>query len=97
MHQPERPYAQLFNKRHDRRGHLFESRFSAWVVRDEAHLEATCQYVLDNPARAGLDTAEPWPWAPPRRSREQAPDVLVTNLREVLVREPDRIEGIRLA
>ena len=65
MHQLNGRYAMLFNKRHGRRGHLFESRFSAWVVRDEAHLEATCQYVLDNPARAGLDTAQPWPWAVP--------------------------------
>ena len=54
-------YAQLFNRRHDRHGHLFESRFSAWVIRDEAHIEAACRYVLDNPARAGID--EPWPWA----------------------------------
>jgi len=65
MHQLNGRYAMLFNKRHGRRGHLFESRFSAWVVRDEAHLEATCQYVLDNPARAGLDTAQLWPWAAP--------------------------------
>jgi putative transposase len=63
MHRLHTAYAQRFNRRHNRRGHLFESRFSAWVVRDEAHLEATCNYVLDNPARAGFDTAEPWPWA----------------------------------
>jgi putative transposase len=63
MHQLNGRYAMLFNQRHGRRGHLFGSRFSAWVVRDEAHLEATCEYVLTNPARAGLGTSEPWPWA----------------------------------
>jgi REP element-mobilizing transposase RayT len=63
MHQLNGRYAMLFNRRHGRRGHLFESRFSAWVIRDDAHLEATCRYVLDNPARAGLDTKQPWPWA----------------------------------
>jgi REP-associated tyrosine transposase len=64
MHQLNGRYAMLFNRRHDRRGHLFESRFSAWVVRDEEHYEATCRYVLDNPARAGLDApGRPWPWA----------------------------------
>ena len=63
MHRLNTVYAQRFNRRHDRRGHLFESRFSSWVIRDEAHLEATCRYVLDNPLRAGLDAAEPWPWA----------------------------------
>lgn len=63
MHQLNGRYAMLFNRRYGRRGHLFESRFSAWVIRDDAHLEATCRYVLDNPARAGLDTKQPWPWA----------------------------------
>ena len=63
MHRLNTVYAQRFNRRHDRRGHLFDSRFSSWVIRDEAHLEATCKYVLTNPARAGLGTSEPWPWA----------------------------------
>ena len=63
MHRLNTAYAQRFNRRHGRRGHLFESRFSAWVIRDDAHLEATCRYVLDNPARAGLARLEPWPWA----------------------------------
>jgi putative transposase len=63
MHQLNGRYAMRFNRRHGRRGHLFESRFSAWVIRDDAHLEATCRYVLDNPARAGLARLEPWPWA----------------------------------
>jgi putative transposase len=63
MHQLNGRYALRFNRRHERRGHLFESRYSSWVIRDEAHLEATCRYVLDNPARAGLGLGEPWPWA----------------------------------
>ncbi|HEU0304254.1 MAG TPA: transposase [Gaiellaceae bacterium] len=61
MHGLNTAYAQRFNRRHRRRGHLFESRFSAWVIRDERHLEAACQYVLDNPARAGMRM--PWPWS----------------------------------
>ena len=63
MHRLHTTYAQRFNRRHDRRGHLFESRFSSWVIRDDTHLEATCRYVLDNPARAGLSLdGHPWPW-----------------------------------
>jgi len=79
MHGLNTAYAQRFNRRHGRRGHLFESRFSAWVIREEAHLEATCRYVLDNAARAGLDTHEPWPWAaaldghPSRRRTSSSP------------------------
>jgi REP element-mobilizing transposase RayT len=57
-------YAQEFNERHDRRGHLFEARYSSWVVRDEEHLEATCAYVLANPVRAGIcDSVDEWPWS----------------------------------
>ena len=96
MHRLNTSYAQRFNRRHGRRGHLFESRFSAWVIRDDAHLEATCRYVLDNPARAGLDTSEPWPWAALRPLREQRTNLVVRDLGEVLVRETDRVERIRL-
>jgi putative transposase len=60
MHGLNTAYAHRFNRRHGRRGHLFESRYSAWVIRDDAHLEAACRYVLGNPARAGIET--PWPW-----------------------------------
>lgn len=57
-------YAQGFNRRHKRRGHLFESRYSAYVIRDEAHLEAARAYVAANPVRAGLcATVGEWPWA----------------------------------
>ena len=57
-------YAQRFNYRHRRRGRLFESRFAAYVLKDEHHFEAALRYVIDNPVRAGL-CAEPkdWPWS----------------------------------
>jgi putative transposase len=57
-------YAQGFNKRHERRGHLFGARYDARVVRDEIHLRAVTRYVLDHPVRAGLCVrAEDWPWS----------------------------------
>jgi putative transposase len=57
-------YAQRFNRRHERRGHLFENRFSSWVIHDEEHLRATIAYVLENPVRAGLCTdARDWLWS----------------------------------
>ena len=57
-------YARRFNKRHGRRGHLFEERFSSFVLRDEAHLQAAVVYVLSNPVRAGLciDPRD-WRWS----------------------------------
>ena len=64
LHRLNGVYAQLFNRRHARTGHLFGGRFHAWVIRDEGHLRATLRYVLDNPVRAGLcASASDWPWS----------------------------------
>ena len=71
-------YAQLFNHRHRRRGHLFEGRFRSWLVRDERHLEATCTYVLQNPVKAHqCATAAEWPWSEVAIVREQYGEPLV--------------------
>jgi putative transposase len=67
-------YAQRINRRHNRTGHLFENRFSAWVVRDEDHWRETCRYVLENPVKAGLcETALDWPWSGGRYLSEYRP------------------------
>ena len=60
-------YAQEFNARHGRWGHLFGARFASWVIDDEAHLYAASRYVLANPVRARLvERAEDWPWSDSR-------------------------------
>lgn len=57
-------YAQRFNARHDRTGHLFGGRFHAWLLDDEEHFRETCRYVALNPVRAGLcRKANEWPWS----------------------------------
>jgi putative transposase len=57
-------YALRFNRRYGLKGHVFETRFSSYVIRDERHLTAAIAYVLANPVRAGLcrDPAE-WQWS----------------------------------
>ena len=63
MHRLNGPYAQNFNARYGRRGHVFEGRFGAYGVEGESYLQNTCLYVLNNPVRAGLcEAAEDWPW-----------------------------------
>ncbi len=63
MHRLNTLYAMYFNDRHGRRGRLFENRFASWLIRDEAHLQAACWYVLHNPVAAGLcRSAEEWSW-----------------------------------
>jgi putative transposase len=62
-------YAQAFNRRHARTGHLFGDRYASWVVTDEDYLRHACEYILQNPVRAGLcERAEEWPWSAARRS-----------------------------
>jgi REP-associated tyrosine transposase len=46
-------YAQLFNRRHERKGHLFCSRYYAGRIRSEAHLLLTVRYIARNPVEAG--------------------------------------------
>jgi putative transposase len=63
-------YAQRFNERYLRTGHLFGDRFWSGLIEDEEELTTTCTYVLDNPVRAGL-CADPheWAWSGSRRQR----------------------------
>ncbi len=57
-------YAQRFNERHSRSGHLFGSRFAAFVIRSDEHLQRACEYVVQNPVRAGLcREAHEWRWS----------------------------------
>jgi REP element-mobilizing transposase RayT len=64
MQQLNGVYALRFNRRHARKGHLFAERFSSYALRDDRHLAAAVEYILQNPVKAGLCTdARDWPWA----------------------------------
>jgi REP element-mobilizing transposase RayT len=57
-------YAQQFNRRHKRFGHLFEYRFHNEVVQDQAHFWNVLRYIALNPVEAGLCAdPEDWPWS----------------------------------
>ncbi len=59
-------YAQEFNRRHDRVGHLFQNRYKSILVGDEEQLLAVVRYVHLNPVRAGIvggvDALGHYPW-----------------------------------
>jgi REP-associated tyrosine transposase len=56
-------YAQGFNGRHKRWGHVFGDRFWCRTVLED-ELETVCLYVMSNPIRAGLcDRIYDWPWS----------------------------------
>ena len=64
LHRVNGVYAEEFNAKYGRSGHLWGDRFALWQIRDDEHLHAACAYVLANPVRAGLcETVADWPWS----------------------------------
>ena len=61
MHRVNSVYSSAFNRRHARRGHLFEGRFKALHIDRDAYLLEVCRYVELNPVRAGM-VGEPGQW-----------------------------------
>lgn len=57
-------YAQWWNRRHGRVGHVFQGRFKNQLVQRETYLLELTRYVVMNPVRAGLvDHPEEWEWS----------------------------------
>ena len=57
-------WAQRFNWRHDRVGHLFQGRFKGILVEREAHLLELVRYVVLNPVRCGaVEHAFDYEWS----------------------------------
>ena len=58
------PYAQAFNRRHGRVGHLFQRRYGSTPIEDDAHMCMAMRYVELNPVLANLCARpEDWPWS----------------------------------
>jgi REP element-mobilizing transposase RayT len=59
-------YAGRFNRRHRRRGHLFQNRYKSILVEEEPYLLEVTRYIHLNPLRAGavrdLKTLDRYPW-----------------------------------
>ena len=43
-------YTQVYNRRHQTVGHVFEGRYKAVLIQKESHLLEVCRYVAFNPA-----------------------------------------------
>ena len=57
IHRLNRRYASGFNRRHGRRGKVFDSPFGAVEVQDDVHDRWLDIYLAENPPR------RPWPWS----------------------------------
>jgi hypothetical protein len=64
MQQLHSGYARAFNKRHQRRGAVFESRFRSAKIVDTDYLIRAIRYVALNPVAAGVvSSPEQWSWS----------------------------------
>jgi REP element-mobilizing transposase RayT len=57
-------FAQSFNRRRSRVGHLFQGRYYSSMIVEQSHLLEVSRYVVLNPVRAGLcQSPESWRWS----------------------------------
>jgi hypothetical protein len=82
MRQLNGVYTQLFNKRHQRTGHLFQGRYKSILIQKDSHLLEVCRYVVLNPVRARMvERPEAWKWSSYRATagRESPAPCLTTD------------------
>lgn len=57
-------FAQHFNQRHGRSGHVFQGRYGSVLIQSQAHVWMAIAYIARNPVVAGLCTRPgEWPWS----------------------------------
>ena len=88
-------YAQRFNGRHSRVGHVFQGPYAAGLIETDRHLLETARSIALDPVRAGLcDRPEEWPWSSYAATvgAQEAPSFLET---ETLLAHFDGAEGFK--
>lgn len=71
-------YAQYMNRKHNRRGHLWQGRFYSCLLDDE-HLHAAVRYVERNPVRVGMfQQSEAYRWSSARSHVFKEKDLLLS-------------------
>jgi putative transposase len=57
-------HVRRYHQWHESSGHVWQGRFKAFPVEQDAHLLTVLRYIEQNPVRAGLVTrAEEWQWS----------------------------------
>lgn len=63
MRQLNGVFTQIYNKRHNRVGHIFQGRYKAILIEKESYLLEVSRYVVLNPVRAkAVGSPEQWKW-----------------------------------
>jgi putative transposase len=75
-------YAQTFNARYERSGHLFQGRYGAVRIESDHQLWSATRYVVHNPVEAGLSgRPEDYPWSSHREMLSDRPSTHVDRAR----------------
>jgi putative transposase len=65
-------FSKFFNKRHNRQGPLWQSRFGCALIRGPDHLQEKIAYVLNNPVKdLGIQRPEDWPYSSLKKTPPQ--------------------------
>ena len=56
-------YAQYFNAKYERTGHLFQGRFMSEAIEDDSYFLTAFRYILRNPEKAGICPAKDYLWS----------------------------------
>jgi putative transposase len=92
-------YAQLFNRRHRRSGHLFGGRYGALLVKRDSHLLEGARYVVLNPERVRyrIERYDRYSWSSYRATAGLAPaPAFLAHGRLLEVLSSDRAQAQRM-
>ena len=77
-------YAEYFNHKYDRSGHLFNNRYKSEPIEDERYLVTVFRYILLNPQKAGIRKASDYTWSS-YKLYDNPPDFMDLSLIQELV------------
>jgi REP element-mobilizing transposase RayT len=89
-------YAQWWNTRHSRVGHVLQGRFKAQLLQRGDYFLEACRYVVLNPVAAGLvNHAEDWNWSSYRSTAGLAPRPVLLTTAMILGTRPAACRAYR--
>ena len=77
-------YAQHFNRRYERVGHVFQDRYQSEPIEDDGYFLAVYRYILNNPEKAGICKAADYEWSSYSQYDDPAAFVDTSLLRELI-------------
>ena len=97
MHSVATAYACRFNRRHLRRGALFDGRFHSVGIDSDAQLLRAVRYVHDNPFKSGICLPSAYQWSSYREYLSAGSAMVDTALVLDIIGGPEHFEEFSLA